>query len=182
MATFAWTLQGTTGTTIGATDTVQFANGTFNGKITVGSYNDSTHVKASGGTDSSASNSPHNSKYLTSSTVSVDGGASTALSGVSTANCPLNINFSDASSVATSSAIFYAYDGTTTTSGPTGVTFYAAEQGASSWTNAAGSGSAVSLADQTAATSHDFYILVSASPDSVGTKSAFSLRVELTYS
>src|SRR5690348_11224234 len=135
MATFTWTLQGTTGTTIGATDTVQFANGTFGSKITVGSYNASTHVKASGGTESSSGNSPKNSKYLTSSTVDI-GSGSTSLSGVTTANCPLKINFSDASSVATSSAIFYAYDGTTTTNAPTGVTFQAAQQGASTWTAA----------------------------------------------
>jgi len=62
------------------------------------------------------------------------------------------------------------------------VTFQAAEQGDSAWTNAEGSAAALTLTDQGAATSHDYFIAVSASPESVGLKSAFALRVELTYS
>ena len=42
MATFTWTLQGATPTTIDATDKIQFAGATFGSPITVGSYNDST--------------------------------------------------------------------------------------------------------------------------------------------
>jgi len=180
MATFVWTLQGTSPTTIDATDKVQFANGTFNGAITVGAFNDSTHVESNVGANDSSANTPKNSKYLTSSTVDI-GSGSTALSGVSTANSPLKINFSDASSVTTTANIFYAYDGTTTSATPTGVTFYAAEQGDSTWTAAEGSAAGVTITDDTAATSHDYFILLSASPDSVGLKSAFALRMELTY-
>ena len=75
----------------------------------------------------------------------------------------------------------YAYDGSTTTSAPTGVTFYAFEQGDSAWTNAEGSASAVSVNDDTASTSHDYYFGISASPESVGEKTAFKIRMELTY-
>jgi hypothetical protein len=182
MATYTWELQGTTDTTIDATDKIQFAGSTFDSAITVGSYNDSTHVESSGGADDSSGNSPHNSKYLTSSTVSIDGGASESLSGVANGSCPIHINFSHGSAVAVTGHSFYAYDGTTTTNAPTGVTFYAAEQGDASWTNAEGSGSAVSVTDSASATSHDFYLLVSASPSSVGEKTAFKLRSELTYS
>jgi len=182
MATFTFTLQGTSDTTIGATDVLQFAGaGGFDSKVTVGAYNDSTHVRASGGADQSSGNTPRNNKYI-SSTEADWGDGTELLTAVTDAECALKINFSDAASVATSSAIFYAYDGTTTTSAPTGVTFYAAESGDSTWTGAEGSGSALSLADQAAATSHDFFILVSASPDSVGLKSDFTLRIELTYS
>lgn len=182
MATFTWTLQGSTPTTIEATDRIKFAGGTFSTAVTVGSYNSSTHVASSTNTDDSASNTPHNTQYLTTSTVSLNGGGSTALSGISTANCPLKINFSDASSVTTTDAILYAYDGTTTTSAPTGVTFYAAEQGDSNWTAAEGSAAGVSINDDTASTSHDYYFCISASPDSVGEKTAFAIRIELTYS
>jgi hypothetical protein len=61
----------------------------------------------------------------------------------------------------------------TTTNAPTGVTFYALESGDAAWTNARVSRSALSIADSTTpATSHDFYVAVSASPESVGVKSA----------
>lgn len=183
MATFAWYLQGTSPTTIGATDILQFAKATFDAPITITEYNDSTHVESSLGANLSSGNVPKNSKYLTSSTVSINGGSSEALSGVTTANCPLKINFSHPTSVITYDAIFYSYNGTTTTSAPTDVTFQAAEQGDASWTNAEGSASAVTITNHnTPATSHDYYILVSASPESVGEKTNFSVRIELTYS
>lgn len=183
MATYTWTLQGTSPTTIDATDIIQFAgSGGFDTAITVGEYNDSTHVESSVGANDSSGNTPHNNKYLTSSTVSVNGGGSTALSGVTTTNCALKINFAHGSAVAVSSHTIYAYDGTTTTAVPTGVTFYIAEQGDTNWTNAEGSAAALSVADSASATSHDFYFLISASPESVGEKTAFAIRDELTYS
>lgn len=182
MATYAWTLQGTTPTTIEATDIIQFAGATFDSAITVGSYNDSTHVESSVGANDSDGNTPHNSKYLTSNTVSIDGGGSESLSGVTTGNCPLKINFSHGSAVAVSNHVVYAYDGSTTTAVPTGVTFQIAEQGDANWTNAEGSGAALSVADSGSNTSHDFYFLISASPESVGEKTAFTVRSELTYS
>ena len=171
MATFTHYLQGTSDTEITSTDTLQFAGGSFDGKITVGDYNDSTHVKADDDSDKSSGNTPNNNNYNDASLPIADG------------DCALKINFSHSSSVQTESAIFYAYDGSTTTDAPTDTTFYAAE-GAddSSWTNAEGSGSALTLADNSsAATSHDFYIAVSASPDSVGEKTGNMYRMELTY-
>jgi hypothetical protein len=183
MATFTWYLQGTSPTTIGATDILQFAKATFDSPVTITEYNDSTHVESSTGTDLSTGNTPKNSKFLTSSTVSINGGASEPLSGVTTANSPLKINFSHGVAVITYDAVFYAYDGTTTTVAPTDVTFKAAEQGNSTWTTAGGSASAVALANNSSpATSHDFFLLVSSSPDSVGEKTAFKVRIELTYS
>lgn len=189
MATFTWTLQGSTPTTIDASDIVQFAgSGGFDSKITVGEYNDTTHVKSSGGADDSSGNTPNNNKFI--SAAGGTGGDSQAdwgdgtedLDQITTAEAALKINFSDASSVITEEAIFYAYDGSTTTAVPTGVTFYAAEVGDTNWTNAEGSAAALTINDDTAATSHDYFIAVSASPESVGLKDAFALRIELTYS
>ena len=183
MATFTWTLQGTTPTVIAATDLVQFAgSGGFDTAVAVSAYNDTTHVETSAAANKSSANSPHNTKYLTSSTVSLNGAGSANVNTISTGNCPLLINFADASAVAISGAILYAYDGTTTTTAPTGVTFQAAEQGDSAWTGAGGSAAAVSVNDSAAATSHDFFFLISASPTSVGEKTAFTIRMELTYS
>lgn len=182
MATFTWTIQGGTPTTVDATDKVQLAgSGGFDSKITVGQYNDSTHVKTSGAANKSSGNSPRNNKFLTSTTVSIDGAGGINLNTASNANCALRINFSDAASVAITGAIFYAYDGTTPATPPVGITFKAAEQGDASWTDAEGSGAPVTLNDKTANTSHDYYVLVSGSPDSVGLK-AYGFRCELTYS
>lgn len=189
MATFTWTLQGSTPTTIDASDIVQFAgSGGFDSKITVGQYNDTTHVKASGGGNDSSGNTPNNVKFI--SQTGGTGGDSQAdwgdgtedLDQITNAEATLKINFSHGSSVITEDAIFYAYDGSTTTAVPTGVDFRAAEVGDALWTEAEGSGAALTITDDTTGTSHDYYIACSASPTSVGLKSAFALRIELTYS
>lgn len=187
MATFTWTLQGSTPTTISETDKIQFANGVFDGKITVNEYNDSTHVKTAADADKSASNTPNNNKFI--SQAGGGGGDSQAdwgdgtedLDAIQTSEAALKINFADASSVITEDAIFYAYDGTTPKTPPTGVDIRAAEVGDTNFTEIEGSGKALAIADDTAATSHDYYIVISASPTSVGAKTG-KVRIELTYS
>jgi len=188
MATFTWYLQGSSATEIEDTDKLQFANGTFDGKITVDEYNDSTHVKTSIGGDKSASNTPVNVKFISAS--GGGGGASQAdwgdgtedLDAITTAEATLKITFSDASEVAVEDAIYFAYKtGEATTVGPDDVDFECAEVGDTNFTVAEGSGNALELADQaTPATSHHYYIAVSCSPTAVGTKS-FKQRIELTY-
>lgn len=181
MATYTWYLQGTSDTTIGS-DILQFAGGTFDSAITVGEYNDSTHVEDSGtSADNSSGNTPNNVKYVASGTADWGDGTED-VANILDGECTLKINFAHGSAVAVSSHTFYAYDGTTTTSAPTGVTFFALEQGDAAWTAAEGSASALSITDSASSTSHDFYVAVSASPDSVGEKTAFTLRDELTYS
>lgn len=187
MATFTWELQGTTPTTIEATDKVQFAGSAFDSAIAVTEWNDSTHVKSSGGSNDSSGNTPNNVKFISQS--GGTGGDSQAdwgdgtedLDAITNAEATLKINFSDASSVATSDAVFYAYDGTTPATAPVNVSIVAAEVGDANWTTIEGSGSALALEDNTAATSHDYFIAVSASPDTAGLKTG-SLRIELTYS
>lgn len=187
MATFAFSLQGTTPTTIEATDKLQFAGGTFDSAIAITEYNSSTHVESSVGADDSSANTPKNNKFISQTggaggKSQVDVGAGTVLlDAVATGSCALKIVFSDASSVATSGAKFYAYDGTTPATAPANITVKAAEQGDANFTDAEGSGSPVTLTDQSAGTTHNFYIIVSASPDTVGEKTAFAFRIELTY-
>lgn len=177
-----WKLQGTTATTIDATDSIAFSDGTFGHPIQVGSYNDGTHVRSSSGVDDSASNSPHNTKYLTSTTMSLDGGSSANLSTLTTANAPLKITITESVAITVTDIKMYAYDGTTTTNAPSGMNVYLAEQGDSSWTQAHGSGNALTLDNHsTAATTHDFYVAISASPTSVGVKSANKVRIEFVY-
>lgn len=188
MATFTWTLQGVSPTTIEATDIIQFAGGTFDSPIVVNQYNSSTHVESSVGVDDSSANTPNNNKFISQS--GGGGGKSQADWGdgtedidlITDGECALKINFAHASAVAVSNHIIYAYDGSTPATGPVDVTFKIAEQGDTQWTGADGSGNALAVGDSGSSTSHDFYFLISASPDSVGEKTDFVIRSELTYS
>jgi hypothetical protein len=187
MATYTWQLQGTSPTTIEATDLIQFAAATFDSAITVGAYNDSTHVESSVGANDSSGNTPRNNKFISQSGGTGGdsqgdwGGGTEDLDQITTAECALKINFAHGSSVTTTNHIFYAYNGSSTATGPTEVDFRAAEQGDANWTEAEGSAAAVTITDDTTATSHDYYIAISASPTTVGEKTAFRVRSELTY-
>lgn len=184
MAEWNWYLQGTTNTEIlgnPTDDVLQFAGGSFNAAITVDTYQTSMHVDAAGAgtTDNAAGDSPNNVKYI-SNTQGLWDTATEDITDLLTTEATLHILFTDASSVETSSAVFYAHQ-TATTDAPTSVSFWACEAGDGSWTGAEGSGSSLSLDDQaTSTTDHDFYVAVSAAPNSIGSKS-FTLRAELTY-
>lgn len=165
-------------------DELSFYGSTFDSAITVGSYQDSTHVETSGNSDKCSTNHIHNCKYVDSDEVNIDGGGAETLgaSAPTEAECTLRIRFNHTSSVETSNGTFWAYDGTTDTAVPTDVTFQAVEQGDTAWTQAEGSGSALSLNDNgTPATDHDFYIACSASPDAVGYQNDFAIKIQLTY-
>jgi len=188
MAVYTWYLQGSTPTEIQATDILQFAGASFDSAITVGEYNDTTHVESSVGANDSSANTPNNNKFVSQS--GGTGGDSQAdwgdgtedIDAITDAECALKINFAHGSAVAVSGHIIYAYDGSTPATGPVDVTFVIAEQGDANFTAADGSGAALGVTDSGSSTSHDFFFIVSASPDSVGEKTSFVLRDELTYS
>lgn len=190
MATWVFTGQRTDGTstiTVGATDRIWFTAGVnISDNVVVGSYQDGTHV-----TDSSdahqascggAGGHLNNLKYLSGTTVAINGGGSSTLSGSvpTAAQMPFKFNFSDPSSVATSSAKFYFYDGVTDTAFMSGVTVQAIEKTNTTWVSANGSGSALTLANQAAATSHDFFIGASLEPTTTGAKTG-KMKITLTY-
>lgn len=187
MATFTWVLQGTSPTTIEATDIIQFAGATFDSAITVDAYNDSTHVESDIGANDSDGNTPNNVKFI--SQAGGGGGDSEAdwgdgtedIDAILEAECTLEINFSHGSAVAVTSTTFFAFDGTTPATAPVNIDIRAAELADTNFTQAEGSGSALAIDDSGSATSHDYYILVSASPESVGEKTDFAFRMALTY-
>lgn len=182
MATFQVDLQGSTDTVVAATDKVQFAGSGFDQPVRVSEYQDSMFVKGSGGANKSSGNTPKNNKYVSSTEVDI-GAGTVNLSTLTDADAALKINFSHGVAVDLSDVKLYAYDGVDTANAPVGVTFQAAEIGDTSWTNAEGSANALAIDDSAAAAmSHDMFIATSASPESVGLKSSFKLRVELTYS
>lgn len=181
MATWDLTAQLTTGTlSVDTDDKIWWSGASYGTNVIVGSYQDSTHISDSTDAHLCTTNHVNNTKYLTGSTASINGAGSSALP-IPTGSCGLKFNFSDAASVATSGASFYAYNGTTDTTAMAGVTFQAAQGGvSSSWVAANGSGSALTLANQSASTTHDFYIATSVSPTSTGQKTG-SVKITLTY-
>jgi hypothetical protein len=187
MATFTWYGKRTAGgtITIGGTDRIWFCGADFATKVFVGDYNDTTHVSNSSDAEQCTGGGGHlnNFKFIDSTHYSLNGGSSTALP-INATTATIMINFAHTTGITCTNIKFYAYDGTTTTAAPTGVTFKAAEADnvSSAWVEAAGSGSALTFADREEGDNYDFDILLSASPTSVGLKTAFKLRMELTYS
>jgi len=145
-------------------------------------------VESSVGADDSTGNTPNNVKFVSAS--GGTGGDSQAdwgdgtedIDAITDAEATLKVSFGHTSSVVTTDAIFYAYDGTTPATAPTDIDVQAFEVGDTNFTEAEGSGSALALDDNTTAETHDYYIGVSCSPASVGEKTAFAFRIELTYS
>lgn len=178
MATFIWELQGTTPTTIGATDILQFAGAAFNDPVIVGDYNDSTHVKSNVGANDSSGNSPRNNKFISQtggsggkSQVQVDGAATELLDALTNGDASIHIDITEGVSVTISDAVFYSYDGSTPATPAPGIDVRAAEIGDTNFVQAEGSAAALALTDHgTPATNHDYYIVISKSPTSVGLK------------
>lgn len=190
MATWTLTGQRTDGSStisVGATDRVWFNSGVnLTDNVVVSAYQDGTHVSdnadAHQATCGGAGGHLNNIKYLTSTTISINGAGSVSLAANVPTNvqCPLKFNFSDAASVATSNGKFYAYDGITDTTAMVGATFQAIEKSNTTWVAANGSAAALNLINQSASTSHDFYIACSMSPTATGAKTG-KIKITLTY-
>lgn len=183
-AVYTWT-----GQTVG-TDVVcivgykfGFYGSSFNDAIEVGEYQDSTHVENDSNVDQCTGDHVRNTKWLTAGTVSIDGGGTETLGAAvpADAECPLELNFTYDNSVATSSAKFWAYDGTTDTVAPVDLDFMCGERPDTAWTQAEGSAAALDITDDTAATSHDFFIYMSVKPTAAGVLTEFTLKFQLTY-
>ncbi len=176
-----WRLQGTTPTTIGATDFLAFSNSTFGESILVDEYNEGTHVRSDAGADSSSANTPRNSMYVASGTVNI-GGGTVNLNTISEANCPLRITVGESTNITVTDVEMYAFDGTTDTAAPDDVDVYLAEQGDTSWTEAHGSNNALELDDSDSpAQDHDFYVLISVKPTDIGVKDENELKFKFIY-
>jgi hypothetical protein len=192
MATWALTAQYVTGAataTVGATDRIWWNGAAFGTNVVVGAYQDTTHLSnSSDAHTASCTTNSHimNTKYLTGTTVSINGGGSVTLAAntvPTTAQCGLKWNFQDGASVTTSNGIFYAYDGATDATPMAGVTFQAGEGGVggtTTWVAANGSGSALALQDNTTSTTHDFFLFTSVSPTSTGAKTG-KIKISITY-
>lgn len=186
MASWALNAQLTNSTDllVNTTDRIWWNGINFGDNIVVGSYQDSTHITNSSDVHQCTTNHVNNTKWLAdsgASSVNLNGAGPSNVTALTTGNAGLRFTFSDAASVATSNGKFFAYDGTTDATPMAGVTFKALEAGVSSaWVTANGSGAALNLQDDTAATSHDFFIATSVSPTSTGAKTG-KVKISLTY-
>lgn len=198
MATFTWYYYGGAGPawTDISTNTVVFAgSGGITTPITVGTWNDETHIgNGQPGTDQCGANHSNNVKYVSSTQFNANGGGTETLSdaNLTQTECTLRIHFNEANSTITN-ARFYTFDNSTTTVEAVGIEAYAFENGesATTWTqvnddsgNIGGdnSGERLDLGDQTSATDHYYYVAVSARPETVGSKTEFAFGIALTYS
>jgi hypothetical protein len=176
--------------TLAASDHVWWTGGPDNSStsyVIVGNYNDGMHIYASD--DHTHQATIHNTKYLDPAHVSIDGSGSTALSALPSSSCGLKFVFDTSdlggASVVTNSAKFYSYDGTTDNNPWAGITLQATGYSGSTptgtqWVAANGSGSALTFADQAAATSHTYYVATSVTPNSSGAK-AGRIKMTLNY-
>ena len=182
--TWIWTCPrtGFTGGNLDAGEKLGFYGANFGDPVTVNAYQQSTHFSDDGvSTDLCSGVHANNVKYLSSTTCSLNGGASTPLSNLSDGNATLKISLSGLGDIATSNTRFYSYNGTTRNNAPDGLVCVAAEIGDSSWSSVGGSGNALVLDDQATASSHSWYIAVSVMPTSSGVKSAFAFAIETEY-
>ena len=194
-ATFTWTLQGASPTTIGAvaTDELEFAGGGgFGTKVVVGAWQDTIHVRTLPSTDKSTGNTPENNKFI--SQAGGGGGDSQAdwgdgtedIDQITTAECSLLVNFSHGSAVITENNIFFGYQqGAAVTVVPLDVDVKAAEATDTHFTDAEGQAAGLAIADDGSSTSHDYFIIISCSPSAVGLKDSvgeLAFRMELDYS
>lgn len=181
-----------------------FYGGGFGFSVAVGEYQDSTFITDGNGT--SQGPQVDNIKYMNTQSGIVNG----ASSGVNILNIPnylasLNARFTHSTAVKTQNAKLRIYDRSNINNPASGVTCKVAElvhpstsqlvtgSGSSVWQTPTGSSVVMSLTASpgisgqrpnganTSATDHDYYFAISASPDSIGSKTNFGLYMELEY-
>lgn len=181
-----------------------FYGGGFGYSVPVGEYQDSTFITDSNGT--SQGPQVDNVKYQNAQSGILNG----ASSGINILNMPnylasLNIRFTHSTAVKTQNAKLRIYDRLSINNNPSGVTCKVAElvhpstsqlvtgSGSTTWSTPTGSSVVLSATSSpgisgqrpnganTSATDHDWYFGISASPDSIGSKTNFGLYFECEY-
>jgi len=169
-------------TEIGATDKLYYQKaGAFTygalGAIPAGTYNDGHHIINSSNEELCTTAHPANLKYLTDSTVSINGGGSADVTTITTAQC-LNLLASCSPNAEVTAFSFFAY-GATEADAPAGLTVYGMKQGEAAWSNIGGSAAALDLGAGGSAATHNRYVALSVSPTSNGAKTA-TLKASVT--
>lgn len=178
-----------------------FYGASFGASVAVGAYQDTTFVTDSNGTTNGGS--ADNVKWLHASSGQCTSG-SIHLHEIPNKDATLNIRFTNATAVKTQNTKLRIYDRVSINNDPSGVVCWAASiihpwtattpsgSGSLTWTQPRGSSVILSLTDSpgmsglspngsnTTETRHDYYVALSASPSTVGSK-LFALYVSLEY-
>ena len=159
------------------TDRVYFSGANFGDVIL--SAQDSTHLATSGGAHRCTTTHLHNTKYLSGSTVSINGAGSTSLP-VASSQCPLLFVLFSLEEIVIEGGSFYIYS--TGDNPVANVTFYAAEGGVSStWKEINGYNNRLTLSSRsTPATDHDFNMACSYMP-STGSGVTGNIKIRASY-
>ena len=194
------------GFSIGSSGLGFYGAGGFGASVRVNEYQDRTYITNSNGTQQGAE--ADNVKYVHANSGIIGPGASGVpinLQKIPNYQTTLNIRFTHDSVVQTQNAVVQIYDRVDPANPPSGVICQVAEiihpensqaitgSGDSSWINASGNGSTVPLVSSpgtsgirpngasTSGTQHDWYLAMSASPTSIGSKDQFALYFSVEY-
>jgi hypothetical protein len=183
---------------------IGFYSSAFGGSVGVGNYQDTTFITDSNG--SVQGEQINNIKWTHPNSGSINGATSVELTKIPNYLSTLNVRFTHSTTVNTQNVKLRIYDRSSINNNPSGVTCKVAElihpdtvqnnngSGDTSWLTPRGSSVVVDLAQSpglsgiyagggsagVSATQHDWYVAISPSPDSVGSK-LFALYVELEY-
>lgn len=180
-----------------------FFGSTFGASVPVGSYQDTTWITDGNGVYQGPQ--CDNVKYTHANSGSINGAASVGLQYIPNYLATLQIQFTHTSAVKTQNAEVRIYDRSSINNPASGVTCKAAEiihpnqtqnvssSSDSSWTTPTGSSVVLSLMDspgvsglspngsETSSTQHDWYVALSASPNSTGSKTMFGAYASVEY-
>lgn len=186
---------------------IGFYGAGFGSSVEVGEYQETTFITNSNGTAQGPQ--INNITWTHANSGEINGaGLSKVLTAIPNYLATLNIRFTHGSAVRTQNAKLRIYDRSNINNAPSGVTCKVAElihpdtvqnnngSGDTSWATPQGSSVVMSFADSPGlsgeyagngtgstvnSTRHDFYAAISASPDSIGSKTQFGLYFELEY-
>jgi hypothetical protein len=184
-----------------------FGSGGFGASVAVGAYQENTYITdGAGAVQGPQSN---NVKWTHANSGELSGATNLYLRDIPNGNATLNPRFTHSSAVQVQNVEMRIYDRVSTDVGASGVTTKAYEtlhpsavqsgllgSGETSWTTPAGSGVTLSLAQSPGESGlyagnggsstrqddrHDWYVCLSARPDSIGSKTQFGLYFALEY-
>lgn len=181
-----------------------YGSGGFGASVPVGEYNGRCFITDSNGVVSGAE--INNVKYVSSgSAILGQAGSGIKLTQIPNYLATMKIQLTSDTAVKTRNAQVRIYDRSNINSAPSGVTCYGAEiihtdtvqnnngSGDASWIQLYGSGSTLSMVDSpglsglspsginTTSTTHDWYLALTATPQSIGSKTQFGLYFAVEY-
>lgn len=182
-----------------------FYGSSFGDAVAVGSYQDTTYLTDANGLTQGAA--APNVKWTHANSGEVAGTTNLPITGIPNYQATVNVRFTYDSAVQARNVTVRTYDRTSTANPPSGVTCKVVEirhtglsqdeagTGSGVWFEPSGDANALTLANSpgtsgvnagtgsstTTSTRHDWFLALTASPDSIGSKTAFGLYTSLEY-